>query len=46
MTDNFEFLSKIGEGAFASVYKVMRKQDSHLYALKKLKSNHLKEKDL
>jgi serine/threonine protein kinase len=38
MSANFEFLSKIGEGSFATVYKVRRKEDSQIYAFKKMKS--------
>lgn len=30
-------VSKVGEGAFASVYKVKRKEDGLIYALKKIK---------
>jgi hypothetical protein len=33
---DFEFLSKIGDGAFAEVFKVKRKEDSEIYALKKV----------
>lgn len=35
--NQFEVINKIGEGAFASVYKVKRKEDGKLYALKKIK---------
>ena len=38
MSDQFEFMDKLGEGAFASVYKVKRKEDSNLYAFKKIKA--------
>jgi NIMA (never in mitosis gene a)-related kinase len=30
-------ISKVGEGAFASVYKVKRKEDGKIYAMKKIK---------
>ena len=46
MAENFQFLARVGEGAFASVYKVMRKEDSRLYAFKKVKSTGMREKDL
>ena len=46
MADNFQFMSRIGEGAFASVYKVMRKEDANFYAFKKIKSSNLKDKEL
>lgn len=34
---NFEVVSKVGQGAYASVYKAKRKQDGAFYALKKIK---------
>lgn len=34
---NFEVLGKVGQGAYASVYKVKRIQDGTLYAMKKIK---------
>jgi hypothetical protein len=40
---NFDIISKVGEGAFASVYKVKRKEDGCIYAMKKIKianTNH------
>lgn len=40
--NNFEIISKIGEGAFASVYKVKRKEDGKIYALKKIKISNAK----
>lgn len=42
--NQYEIVGKIGEGAFASVYKVKRKQDSKLYALKRIKIQSLSEK--
>ncbi len=42
--NQYEIISKIGEGAFASVYKVKRKADSKLYALKRIKIQSLSEK--
>lgn len=46
MAEKFQFLERVGEGAFASVYKVIRKEDSRVYAFKKIKSTNMKEKDL
>jgi NIMA (never in mitosis gene a)-related kinase len=42
--NQYEIISKLGEGAFASVYKVKRKADSKLYALKRIKIQSLSEK--
>ena len=33
---NFAVLEKLGEGSFASVYKVQRIDDQRLYAMKKV----------
>ena len=43
--EGFIILDKIGEGAFSSVYKVKRKEDDTVYALKKVKFLKLKEKE-
>lgn len=45
--DDFETITKLGEGAFSNVYKVRRKSDKQIYALKKVKLVSLsrKEKD-
>ena len=42
---DFEFLSKLGEGAYSTVFKVRRISDNTLYALKKVRMNKLKEKE-
>jgi serine/threonine protein kinase len=34
---DFELISKLGEGAFAEVFKVKRKEDGLYYAVKKVK---------
>jgi NIMA (never in mitosis gene a)-related kinase len=34
---DFELISKLGEGAFAEVFKVNRKEDGLYYAMKKVK---------
>jgi NIMA (never in mitosis gene a)-related kinase len=43
---NFEFLQKIGKGAYSSVWKVRRNNDSELYALKMIKLRELKKKEI
>ena len=43
--DGFLILDKLGEGSFSSVYKVKRKEDGLIYALKKVKFLKLKEKE-
>jgi len=48
MTDKlseFQFLQKVGDGAYSQVYKVKRKGDNLIYALKKVKMNNLNEKE-
>ena len=34
--ENFEIITKLGDGAYSVVYKVKRKQDNKIYALKKV----------
>ena len=41
----FQLISKLGEGAYSSVYKVKRLQDNIEYALKKVKMQSLSEKE-
>ena len=43
--ENFEILEKLGEGSYSTVYKVKRKIDNQLYALKKVKLSNLNEKE-
>ncbi len=43
--ENFEIVSKIGEGAYSSVYTVKRIEDGQLYALKKVKIKGLSQKE-
>lgn len=45
MIKDFQILSKIGEGAYSSVYKVKRITDNQIYALKRVKLNELKDKE-
>ena len=42
--DDFEIISKIGQGSFSSVFKVKRLIDNNIYALKKVNLNNLDEK--
>jgi NIMA (never in mitosis gene a)-related kinase len=41
----FEVLDKLGKGAFASVYKVRRKKDSQIYAMKRVNFGTMKTKE-
>ena len=43
--NDFVTIAKLGDGAFSSVYKVRRKKDGHLYALKQVSVSRLTEKD-
>ena len=43
--ENFEILEKLGEGSYSTVYKVKRKLDDQIYALKKVKLLNLNEKE-
>jgi NIMA (never in mitosis gene a)-related kinase len=42
---DFQIVAKLGEGAYSIVYKVRRLVDSTDYAMKKVKMNHLSEKE-
>jgi NIMA (never in mitosis gene a)-related kinase 1/4/5 len=42
---NFQITSKLGEGAYSSVYKVKRLTDGNVYALKKVRMINLSEKE-
>lgn len=42
---DFEVLSRIGEGAYSSVYKVRRLEDGQIYALKRVKMGGLSPKE-
>lgn len=42
---DFEFSNKLGEGAFSTVYKVKRKADGEIYALKQVKLGNLSRKE-
>ena len=43
--NNFQFIAKLGEGSFSSVYKVRRLTDGCEYALKKVIMRNLNSKD-
>ena len=43
--DDFQVISKLGEGAYSTVYKVKRIIDGNIYALKKVKILKLSEKE-
>ena len=43
--NNFEIISKLGDGAYSVVYKVKRKADNNIYALKKVKLKDLCDKE-
>ena len=42
---DFQILSKLGEGAYSTVFKVKRNVDNKIYALKKVKLLNLSEKE-
>ena len=43
--NDFKIISKLGEGAYSTVYKVMRIVDRKIYALKKVKLLNLSDKE-
>ena len=43
--DDFQIISKLGEGAYSTVFKVMRTVDGKTYALKKVKLLNLSDKE-
>ena len=43
--NDFKIISKLGEGAYSTVYKVKRNVDNNIYALKKVKLLNLSEKE-
>jgi NIMA (never in mitosis gene a)-related kinase len=42
---NFEKIQKIGQGSYSEVYKVLRKSDNQIYAMKKVKMGQLSQKE-
>ena len=43
--NDFQILSKLGEGAYSTVHKAIRNADNGVYALKKVKLLNLSEKE-
>jgi len=43
---DFVVQAKLGKGAFGTVYKVQRKQDGKVYALKKISIGKMPRRDL
>ena len=43
--EGFEILKKLGDGSYSVVYKVRRKADNNIYALKKVNLQKLKDKE-
>ena len=43
--NDFKIISKLGEGAYSTIYKVKRNIDNNVYALKKVKLLNLSEKE-
>jgi len=43
--NDFQIISKLGEGAYSIVYKVKRLVDGNIYALKKVKLLNLSDKE-
>ena len=39
------YLSFLGDGAYSNVFRVKRYEDNQMYALKKVKLDHLSEKE-
>lgn len=42
---DFEIISKLGDGAYSTVFKVARKEDNKIYALKRIKMVALSAKE-
>ena len=45
MLKNFDIIERVGKGSFAKVYKVRRKADKQIYALKKVELGKMKKKE-
>ena len=44
--NQYTMVSKLGEGAFSVVYKVKRKEDGQIYAMKKIKISGSNTKEI
>jgi len=44
--NEFETIKRLGSGSFANVFKVKRKKDGEIYALKKVKLQKLAKKGI
>jgi NIMA (never in mitosis gene a)-related kinase 1/4/5 len=42
---DFQILAKLGDGAYSTVYKVLRLEDNQIYALKRVKMGNLSSKE-
>ena len=43
---DFRVVEAVGKGSFASVYKVMRKSDNKIYAMKRVKIGKMGKKEI
>ena len=43
---NFEIISQLGKGSFGAVYKVRRKVDNKIYAMKTVNLPNLSQKEI
>lgn len=43
--NGFDIIKKLGDGAYSIVYKVRRRADNKVYALKKVKMKNLNDKE-
>lgn len=41
---DFQIMTKLGDGAYSTVYKVTRLEDNQIYALKRVKMGNLSQK--